>query len=90
MKYGVRYEEEVLSKTTPNLDAKKCTSITFENYGDDDVILNQSIKVNAGTTFTLDNLPNEVIVSNFKVQFLGIGIDPKLLVIRKFVTPINI
>lgn len=89
MKYAVRYEEEIVSKTTPNLDAKKCNSITFENYGDDDVILNQSIKINSGTTFTLNNLPNEIIYTNFKIQFLGIGINPQLLVIRKFNTPIN-
>lgn len=89
MKYGIRYEEVVINNSTSNLDAKRCTSITFENYGDDDVILNQGIKINAGTSFTFDNMPNEVILSSFKVQFLGVGIAPQLLVIKKFVEPIN-
>jgi hypothetical protein len=89
MKYGIRYEEVILSVSTSNVDAKRCTSITFENYGDDDVILNQGIKINAGTSFTFDNMPNEVILSSFKVQFLGVGIAPQLLVIKKFVEPIN-
>lgn len=90
MKYAVRYEEQVLKQTTPNLDAKKCTSITFENYGDDDVIINQAIKLNAGTSLTFENLPNEIIYQNFKVQFKNVGIAPEVLIIRKYVTPINL
>lgn len=89
MKYGVRYEENVLNESTSNLDAKFCTSITFENYGDDNAIINRGIKLNAGTSLTFDNLPNEIIVSSFKVQFLGVGIAPEILVIRKFVEPFN-
>lgn len=90
MKYAVRYEEEVLTQTTPDLDAKKCTSITFENYGDDNVIINRAIKLNAGTSLTFENLPNEIIYQNFKVQFENIGINPYILIIRKYVTPINL
>jgi hypothetical protein len=90
MKYAVRYEEEVLNQTTPDLDAKKCTGITFENYGDDNVIINRAIKLNAGTSLTFENLPNEIIYQNFKVQFENIGINPYVLIIRKYVTPINL
>jgi hypothetical protein len=89
MKYQVRYEEEVLNVSTSNLDALKCNSITFENYGDDNVIINRGIKLNAGTSLTFNNLPNEIIYSSFKVQFANVGIAPEVLVIRKFVTPIN-
>jgi len=89
MKYQVRYEEEVLNVSTSNLDALKCNSITFENYGDDNVIINRGIKLNAGTSLTFSNLPNEIIYSSFKVQFANVGIAPEVLVIRKFVTPIN-
>lgn len=89
MKYQVRYEEEVINVSTSNLDALKCNSITFENYGDDNVIINRGIKLNAGTSLTFNNLPNEIIYSSFKVQFANVGIAPEVLVIRKFVTPIN-
>jgi hypothetical protein len=89
MKYQVRYEEEVLNNSISNLDALKCTSITFENYGDDDVVINRNIKLNAGTTLTFQNFPNEIIYSSFKVQFANVGTAPEVLVIRKFVTPIN-
>jgi hypothetical protein len=89
MKYQVRYEEEILNISTGNLDAKKCTSITFENYGDDNVIINRGIKLNAGTSLTFQNFPNEIIYSNFKVQFANVGTAPEVLVIRKYVTPIN-
>jgi len=89
MKYQVRYEEEILNISTGNLDAKKCTSITFENYGDDNVIINRGIKLNAGTSLTFQNFPNEIIFSNFKVQFANVGTAPEVLVIRKYVTPIN-
>lgn len=89
MKYQVRYEEEVLNVSISNLDALKCNSITFENYGDDNVIINRGIKLNAGTSLTFSNLPNEIIYSSFKVQFANVGTAPEVLVIRKFVTPIN-
>ena len=66
MKYQVRYEEEFLNISTGNLDAKKCTSITFENYGDDNVIINRGIKLNAGTSLTFSNLPNEINLNCFQ------------------------
>ena len=88
MKYGVRYEEDVINNSTSNLDAKKCTSITFENYGDDNAVINRGIKLNAGTSLTFKNLPNEVILSSFKIQFANVGIAPEILVIRKYVETI--
>lgn len=89
MKYAIRYEEEIINVSTGILDAKKCTSITFENYGNDNAIINRGIKLNAGTSLTFNNLPNEIIYSNFKVQFANVGLNPQILVIRKYVTPIN-
>jgi hypothetical protein len=89
MKYAVRYEDDIITINTQNVDPKGCTSITFENYGDENITLNKSIKLLKGNSITFDNLPNEVITSQFKIQFDGTGVDPKCLIIRKFDTPIN-
>lgn len=89
MKYAVRYEEDIINQSTSNLDALKCTSITFENYGNDNAVINRGIKLNAGTSLTFKNLPNEIIYSSFKIQFENVGTNPEILIIRKYVTPIN-
>ncbi len=88
MKYAVKYDDDIINISTQNVDPKGCTSITFENYGDEDIILNRSIKLLKGNSITFDNMPNEIITSQFKIQFDGLGTDPVCLVIRKFNTPL--
>jgi hypothetical protein len=87
MKYNVRYDDEIITTNTQNVDPKGATSVTFENYGDEDIIINKSIRLLKGNSLVFDNYPNETIISQFKIQFSGLGVNPQCLIIRKFVNP---
>lgn len=88
MKYSVAYESNTLTENTPNVDPTGCSSITFENYGDEDIIINGDIKLDIGTSLVFENQPYEVIKTKFRIQFSGLGIAPKILIIRKYSTAI--
>ena len=89
MKYATRYEDFQVNENQQALDPTGCSSITFENYGDEDVVINTAIKLNIGTSIDFTNQPYEVIKSMFKIQFNGGGTNPKVLVIKKFSTEIK-
>lgn len=89
MKYGVRYEDITINDNQQAFDPTGASSITFENYGDEDAVINQGIKLNAGTSIDFSNEPYEVIKSTFKIQFSGLGINPSVQVIKKFTTLIG-
>ena len=88
--YSVAYESNTITENTPNVDPTGCSSITFENYGDEDILINGDIKLDIGTSLVFSNEPYEVIKTKFRVQFAGGGINPKMLIIRKYSLPIKI
>ncbi len=71
MKYNVRYDDEIINVNTQNVDPKGATSV----------------RLLKGNSLVFDNYPNETIVSQFKIQFSGLGVNPQCLIIRKFVNP---
>lgn len=84
MKYNVRYEDITINENQQAFDPTGASSITFENYGDEDVIINQGVKLLQGTSVDFTNEPYEVIKSTFKIQFSGLGVAPSVQVIKKF------
>jgi len=84
MKYNVRYEDLTINDNQQAFDPTGASSITFENYGDEDVIINQGIKLDQGTSIDFNNEPYETIKSTFKIQFSGLGTAPSVQVIKKF------
>jgi len=89
MIYNTRYEDLQVNDNQQAFDPTGASSITFENYGDDDVIINQGIKLNKGTSFSFINQPYEVLKGTFKIQFAGIGVNPKVVIIKKFSTEVK-
>jgi len=87
MRYAVTYKESTYVTNQQGIDMEKCSSVTFENQGDDTLTLNAGITLAAGNTIDFTNLPNEFINQPFKLVFAGVGTGPKCLVIKKFVKP---
>lgn len=86
MQYNVRYEDITINTNQQAFDPTGASSITFENYGDEDAIINQNIKLDQGTSIDFPNEPYEIIKSTFKIQFSGLGVNPNVQVIKKFST----
>ena len=89
MRYNVRYEDITINDNQQAFDPIGASSITFENYGDEDVIINQGIKLDQGTSIDFANEPYEVIKSTFKIQFSGLGAAPSIQVIKKFTSEVK-
>lgn len=89
MRYAVTYSESTFVESQQAIEMEKCTCATFENQGDDTITINNGIKLAAGQTIVFENLPNEFINQAFKLVFAKVGSDPKVLLIKKFVTPSN-
>lgn len=87
MKYAVTYKENILIENAATLDLEKCCSVTIENLGDEAVTINAGIPLAVGNSIDFKNEPNEFINQSFKIVFAGGGTNPKVLVIKKFVTP---
>lgn len=85
MRYNVRYDDFVVTTNTQNIEMDRCSSVMFENLGNDVLTLNKNVTMQPGEVRPYNNLPNEVIIKPFSVRFAGVGNAPLLLVQRKFV-----
>lgn len=80
----VTYDSEIVSNNSV-VDPRGCTSISFENIGVSNALLDAAIPLNPGDPirdFNNTN-PNEVIKKSFPLSFTGAGAK-SVLVIRKF------
>lgn len=89
MRYAVTYEELTITESKAAFDLNKCCSVMVENQGDEALTINAGIALAVGNSIDFKNEPNEFINQTFKFVFAGGGTNPRALIIKKFVNPIN-
>ena len=83
MKHLQKYETAVLQYSNTQFVQSNCNSITFYNVGTSTLLIEQSIPLANGQTFTITGNENEICVKQFLITFTGEGTN-NAVIIKKF------
>jgi len=78
-----KYEIAVLQYSNTQFVQTFCNSITFYNVGTSTLLIEQSIPLANGQTFTITGNDNEICVKQILVTFSGEGTN-NAVIIKKF------
>lgn len=78
----VKYEHTLYNSN--NIIPSQCNSISFWNIGDEDILLENSVPLKVDSLMlTYEEGHADFNTTNYRIKFLGGGVNPQLLVIRR-------
>jgi hypothetical protein len=84
MKNLQKYEINVLQYSNTQFVQSNCNSITFYNVGSSTLLIEQSIPLANGQTFTITGNENEICVKQFLITFTGGGENNAIIVKKNY------
>jgi len=69
-----------------NIPADGFAGIRFLNQGNDTVTVYDNIEITANTQFDIPAYGNDPLCDDIQVRFAGLGNNPKLLIIKTYIT----
>lgn len=83
----VKSKNVFLEFTTSQKIPSQCSSISFINQGDENIVIEGVFTLAVGDPMlTISNGNADYDTSEYQVRFLGGGVDPKLIVIKRMIT----